>query len=256
MNVIILASVLVLFATPILAEESGRELKVYHFERMPFFGSADGEAVGILIDISRMVFNKAKINYTFISIPVKRLFESLKRTEYACTIGALKTKEREMLYNYSDDFIYQDLPFGIIVKNKNPFQVNPEIKQVLESNLELGLIDGYTYGNWIDKNIIKYKPKIQRINIGDNTERMYKMIIGGRFDYMFAVEEEAKYVIRNKLGLVNNLSFVKVLDAPDGNKRYILCSKGVDGETIWKINNSLKQIKSSVDYKNLIKQND
>ncbi|WP_245747894.1 substrate-binding periplasmic protein [Formivibrio citricus] len=232
------------------------ELTIYHYERMPFFGNNSGKEAGILIDISRMIFDQAKIRHKYVEVPVRRLLESLKEREYACTIGALKTTERETLYAYSDDFIYQDQPFRIIIQSekKTLLPENPTVRQILESELRLGVIDGHVYGSWLDGSIARYKPRLQKINIGDDTERMHKMIAGDRIDYMFAVAEEAKYVINNNREFAEKLSIVKVADAPAGNRRYILCSKEVGGETLKKINAAIKTVKASANYKRLISQ--
>jgi polar amino acid transport system substrate-binding protein len=248
-------SLLLALSVPAQAEAPGppAELTVYYFERMPFFGDRDGEASGLLIDVSRLILDEAAVPYRFVNVPVVRLFDSLRKPGNSCVVGAHRTKEREAIYAYSDDFIYRDRPFRIVV-NKGKRKALPErptIRQVLQSELRLGVAEGYVYGDWLDRKIIEYQPKLQKVNIGNDSEKMHKMIIGGRFDYQFAVAEEAQYIVTEDQEHSDNLTTVEIADAPNGNMRYLLCSKGINAATLKKINAAIKTVKASREYERL-----
>lgn len=246
-------SILLALSVPALADEPPAELTVYYFERMPFFGDRDGKAAGLLIDISRLVLDEAAVPYRFVNTPVVRLFDSLRKPGNSCLVGALKAKEREAIYAYSDDFIYRDRPFRVVV-NKGKRKVLPErptIRQVLQSELRLGVAEGYVYGDWLDRKIVEYQPKLQKVNIGNDSEKMHKMIIGGRFDYQFAVAEEAQHIVTEDQEHRDNLTTVEIADAPQGNMRYLLCSKGIDAVMLKKINAAIKTVKASREYERL-----
>ena len=246
-------SILLALSVPALADEPQAELTVYYFERMPFFGDRDGKAAGLLIDVSRLVLDEAGIDYRFVNVPVVRFFDSLRKPGNSCLIGALKTKERETIYAYSDDFIYRDQPFRIVINKakRKALPERPTIKQILESGLRLGVAEGYVYGDWLDRKIVEHKPRLQKINIGNDSEKMHKMIIGGRFDYMFAVAEEARHIVAEDSEHRDHLTTVEIADAPQGNMRYLLCSKGIDAAMMKKINAAIKTIKPSRDYERL-----
>ena len=235
------------------AAEPPTELTVYYFERMPYFVDRDGKAAGLLIDISKLIFDQAGINYQFVNVPVVRLFDSLRKPGNSCVVGALRTKEREAIYTYSDDFIYRDRPFRIIINQAKRIALpeRPTIEQVLESGLRLGVTEGYIYGDWLDAKIAEHQPAVQRINIGNETEKMHKMLIAGRFDYMFAVAEEARHVVTEDQEHRSHLTTVEIADAPRGNMRYLLCSQGIDNAIRQKINAAIKVIKSGRDYERL-----
>ena len=238
------------------AASESPELTVYYFERLPFFGTQNGQPAGLLIDISKRIFDIAGIHYTFVQMPVRRLFDQLKDPRNACTVGALKTSDRASVYTYSDDFIYQDMPFMAII-NANRRRViseEPTVREILQSTLRLGVIEGYAYGEWLDTNLLKYAPNAQKINIGDDTTKMHRMITNGRFDYMFAVAEEAHYVIDNHPEYAPMLTTVKIADAPTGNKRYLLCSKGIDDVLMQRINSAIAQLKTGGEQKQPRKQ--
>ena len=249
-----LLSLLLAFSVSGLAAEPQAELTVYYFERMPFFGDRDGKPAGLLIDISRRILDQAGIKYHLVNVPVIRFFESLKKPGNLCLIGALKTKEREAIYAYSDDYIYRDQPFRIIV-NKSKRKALPErpsIKQVLESELRLGASrTAMSMAIGSTGKSSEHQPKLQKINIGNDTEKMHKMIIGGRFDYMFSVAEEARHIVTEDQEHSDNLTTVEIADAPRGNMRYLLCSKGIDSAIMQKINAAIKTVKSTPDYERL-----
>ena len=246
-------SILLALSVPALADEPQAELTVYYFERMPFFGDRDGKAAGLLIDVSRLVLDEAGIDYRFVNVPVVRLFDSLRKPGNSCLAGAHRTKEREAIYAYSDDFIYRDRPFRVVV-NKGKRKALPErptIRQVLQSELRLGVAEGYVYGDWLDRKIVEYQPRLQKVNIGNDSEKMHKMIIGGRFDYQFAVAEEAQYIVTEDQEHHDHLTTVEIADAPNGNMRYLLCSKGIDSVMLKKINAAIKTVKASREYERL-----
>ena len=250
MKVKALLPILLGFSVSGLAAEPAAEVTLYYYERMPFYGDADGKPSGLLIDISTLIFDEAGIKHLFVNIPVIRFFESLKKPGNSCLIGALKTRERESIYTYSDDYIYRDQPFRIVVNKakRKALPGRPSIKQILTSGLQLGVSDGYVYGDWLDRNILEHQPRKQKINIGNDTEKMHKMIISGRFDYMFSVAEEALHIVSKDQEHRDNLTTVEIADAPMGNMRYLLCSKGIDSGLMQKTNAAIKTIKSSRDY--------
>ena len=248
-----LLSILLALSVSGLAAEPPAELTVYYYERMPFFGDSGGKPAGLLIDIAKLVFDEAGTSYQFVNVPVVRFFESLRKPGNSCVIGALRTKEREAIYAYSDDFIYRDRPFRVVV-NKGKRKALPErptIRQVLQSELRLGVAEGYVYGDWLDRKIVEYQPRLQKVNIGNDSEKMHKMIIGGRFDYQFAVAEEAQHIVAEDQEHRDHLTTVEIADAPNGNMRYLLCSKGIDSATMKKMNAAIKTVKSTRDYERL-----
>lgn len=248
----LLAALLLALALPGLATAAGEagapgELTVYYYDRPPFFGDVDGQPTGRLIDVARQILDTAKVRYRFENIPVVRLFEALKRPGNACVLGALRTKEREAMYTYTDDFIYRDLPFQIIINRakRGALPERTSIRQILESGLRLGLSEGYVYGEWLDGKLAEYSPPTFRINVGNQSERMHLMLISGRFDYMFSVAEEAQYVVARTAENRENLTTVEIADAPLGNRRYLLCSKGIDDALMRRINEAIATLKAS-----------
>ena len=71
---------------------------------------------------------------------------------------------------------------------------------------------------------------------------MLQDIITGNADYMFMGRNEAEYLLNENPLFKNNLEIKDLNDIPEGEKRYIMCSKIVGKETIDKINNVIDKI--------------
>jgi polar amino acid transport system substrate-binding protein len=227
---------------------------VYYYERMPFFGNVGQPDEGFILKITRLIFEDAGIAYTFEKAPVARIFENLKSYGPYCVAGGFKTPERERQYLYSREAIYQDgSPHYIIRRSdQNKFNSVTTIESLLRNGMVLGRVDTYSYGRWIDLNIELFSPRQITVNIGDDQNSFFKMLMIGRFDYLFSGEEESVYNIsmneeyRNKL-MIKNLS-----DAPAGNIRWLILSRAFPPEQLIKINNSIVKVKKSSAYRKII----
>lgn len=217
-------------------------MKVYYFPRPPYYiVNADGSVSGLITDVVKKVFDDAGVKYTFIEAPSRRVEESLKLGENACGIGWFKRPDREEFAVFSDP-IYQDKKQNIIIltSKRNSLPANPTLEQILKSPLKLGVIDGFSYGSWVDDAIKKFNPSIEKANV-DQT-RFLLMNSNARFDYGFISQEEGEYSLNSDRNLSSKLSLVPISDAPSGNYRYIMYSKGVNNELIRKVNASIKKI--------------
>lgn len=227
-------------------------LTVYYFERPPFF-SDDG---GFLLDISKRIFEESGIEYKFEKVPVKRIFENLKIMDNSCVIGALKTVERSLDYTYSNDYIYRDGSMRIIIRKDKSKGIgnSVSISNLLKTSMKGAVIDGYSYGEWLDKFIRSNTKYIEKINIGNEADRMFKMIEAGRVDYTFGGLEESLYAIKKNKNYKKNIDIVEILEAPEGNERYILFNKNTDKRIIDKINYSIEKVKKNKEYLKFISE--
>lgn len=65
---------------------------------------------------------------------------------------------------------------------------------------------------------------------------MVSMLAAGRFDYMFADQEEYEALATAVNIPPESLRLLTFPDIPEGNKRRLMCSKAVPKETIDRIN--------------------
>jgi polar amino acid transport system substrate-binding protein len=234
---------------------SPRGLTVYYYERMPYYGEIDGRVSGFLAEIARLVLDDAGIPYTFEDAPATRVLENLKLPGDACALGWFRTPQREAIYAYSREAMYRDEPFWAIIDASKArlLPPRPAVEDILRSGWRLGLIEGYVYGPWLDEKIGVHAPESEIVNIRNDSEIMYRMLANGRFDYMFASREESLFIIGH-LGaeIGRRLALVELADAPAGNPRYFILSKGVDGAMLARIDASLARIKRGEAYSRIV----
>ena len=239
---------------PALAESPS--LTICYYDRLPYYGDVNGQAGGILVQITRLIVEEAGIPYRFVKTPPKRILTLLMDQPNTCAIGWFKNAERSATYTFSQSPIYQDKPFSIVVASakRSLLPAAFTLRDLLESNLKLGVIDGFIYGDWLDGNIAKSTPKMEKINLGDDSENLYRMILAKRIDYIFVGSEEGTYAVKNNPDYSQTLMVQTIADAPPGNPRYILFNRAVDGTLLDKINAAIPKVKASEKYKQILRQ--
>jgi uncharacterized protein (TIGR02285 family) len=229
-------------------------LNVYYYTRPPYYQEVDGQPTGLLLDLAKQVFERAGLPYQFVPMPVRRIAESLRTDPNACSVGWFRTPEREAQFAFPADYLYQDKPFCVIVRRerRTSLSADPDIREILQSGLELGLVDGFRYGDWLEANLAAYQPRRQQVTVGDDSGIMYRMLLGGRFEYMFAGSEEAAYVLGSNPEYAARLALVRVAGAPAGNKRYIMFSPKIDPALLARINSAIPSVRHSRAYRQVL----
>ena len=234
------------------AKDADEVLTVYYFHRPPYYiNQDDGDATGLLVEITRMILDHAGIPYAFVDFPPKRILKNIAQTEYSCSVGWFKNAERETFARFSDP-IYQDLPMGVVLRPSSLSLLveKPALSALLQSGLMLGVVDGFSYGAQIDEAIVQLKPSIYAISC--ETENLLKMIQSKRIDYAFMAPEELGYVFEKNPLMKSDLQFIEIADQREGNFRYLMFSRGVGPEVIERVNKSIATVKQMDKYADLI----
>jgi polar amino acid transport system substrate-binding protein len=211
-------------------------LPIGFVERPGYASIVDGKADGLLIRIAGDILTRAGIEYQFKGVPQKRLVDNVRANkEPICALGLFKTPERELFAVYSKP-IYQNKPTGVLIvrARADAFTAFKSVKELTASTtLTLGYIDGFSYGNDLDKMIaIANGNKDARVNSPVN---MVAMLNGRRFDYMFAYQEEYE-ALANAAGVdPAKLQLLSFPDISEGNKRYFMCSRSVPKDILNRI---------------------
>jgi uncharacterized protein (TIGR02285 family) len=209
------------------------------FERIPYIEKDEGRLIGYTGSVASKAFKQANISVKLSSIPEKRQLKEIKDNKIkTCGIGWFKNDERLKFARYTNP-IYQDNSVSAITSVKNTtIQTNyPVAKTLKNKDLKLLVKSGYSYGVFLDKKIANLAENIKE-SYQDNL-KMLKLIRFQRADYLFISKEEAIGIIKQSDYKLNDFKFINFTDAPEGNKRYIICSKKVSVETIEKLNKFL-----------------
>ncbi len=250
MKKVMIVSFMLMFFSMMIAQNA--KLKVYYFPRSPLYClDTKQNPDGFLSEIVKLIFNNANVPFEFVNMPNKRVEANLQSGEYACGIGWLKKPEREQWAIFSNP-IYQDQKLAVLINKKFALK-NMEyttIDELINLNLKLGIIDGFSYGSWADDKIKMIQNKEL---LAMEQDHLVMLLEKERFAYTFIGYEEGHWLLENNPNFRKNINLIKLTDAPEGNIRYIMFSKSVDKKIINKINSSIDSVKKSAKYNLLIK---
>ena len=225
---LVTALALIAAASSVRAED----LALYYFERPPYYQTEDGRPAGFLLEWAMAVFDDAGIGYHYESIPPGRILQRIHEGEAACSVGWLKTPERQTYARFTEP-VYRDRPLVVLFTDDNvlPMGRHADLGSLLrDRTLVLGLVGGFSYGGYVDAMLGRLAPNAVRVVAGQ--DQMVAMLAQGRFDYMFASGEEAELLVRWSGAAPGRLRYRALEDIPGGNERHIMCSRRVDVEVV------------------------
>ena len=215
-------------------------IEVYYHERRPYFVTTPNQVHGLIADRVNWVFKDAGINYIWRKAPAKRQLEIVRNNEQqACAVGWFKTPARQAYGNFTLP-IYIDSPTMAIARADNDqIRSGDSLARTL-SNRRLRLLrkDGYSYGRFIDDGIKEHVPR-EMVTTAENLS-MIKMIHTHRADYFFISKEEAGDLILCSGLPEKDFKTVDFEDMPQGNKRYLICSRKIEEMTLLRLNRGIK----------------
>ncbi|MFA6009444.1 MAG: transporter substrate-binding domain-containing protein [Desulfobacteraceae bacterium] len=235
---ITVAAVMVLISwnSAVFCQEECREISLHYHERAPYSYATLNGVSGLTATPAENAFRKAGIQFKWVLSPAKRQFVAIENnTECDCAIGWFKNAEREKIVFYTEP-IYQDKAIIAIARAANDLvKSNRTVESVLSNpKLILGTKIGYSYGLFLDSKIAQIKPVIDTTT-GENIV-ILKKIYGKRNDYFFIAQEEADSLIKTSGLPKSSFKYVTFSNMPEGEKRFIICSKKVGSAIIEKIN--------------------
>lgn len=199
-------------------------LTVHYHERRPFYLGVNEEVHGLVADPVGVALKLAEIDFSWVETPAGRQLEVIRDNKaVTCAVGWFKTQERLQFAKYSLP-VYQDKPFVGVTRSDNSLLGERENLELVfqESRLRLLVKSGYSYGAYIDKNIIRYEPWVITTT-ADNSEMLH-MLRDHRADYCLMTEEEAYELLLYSGVNKANYKIVSFEDIPKGNMRYLICS--------------------------------
>lgn len=213
---------------------------VYYHERRPYYVTTPNQVHGLIADRVNWVFKDAGIPFVWRKIPAKRQLEIIRNNEQrACAVGWFKTPEREAFGNFTLPIFFDNPTMAIARADNDQIRSGDSLARTL-SNRRLRLLrkDGYSYGRFIDDGIQEHAPR-EMVTTAENLS-MVKMIHTHRADYFFISKEEAEDVILCSDLPRKDFKVVRFSDMPQGNKRYLICSRKIEEMTLLQLNRAIK----------------
>jgi polar amino acid transport system substrate-binding protein len=124
---------------------------------LPYTGEQKKGKQGYLIEIAQMIFESQGIHIEYQTMPWARSVEQARKGTIQAIAGAYKTD--------APDFIFTQKPQGHLKEFFYVLKANPWRYQTLASleSISLGVINGYSYGETLDRYIEKNKDNPKRI---------------------------------------------------------------------------------------------
>ncbi|WGL58620.1 transporter substrate-binding domain-containing protein [Pigmentibacter sp. JX0631] len=232
-------------------------INIDYIIRPPYFISAnnDGElSDGEIYRIVTKIFKNTNIPFEFKKVPFIRTYQTIKENKIkVCSPSSFKTKEREEFAIFSKS-IFQDKKTVIIYRFDNDIisKFNKTDDFLKQNDLKLLVKIGFSYGTFIDEKVLKFKKislaetKSQEAEnvtfTSSDNNLMLEDILTRKADYMFIGRNEAEYLLNVNSEFNKKLKIKDLIDVPNGEKRYMMCSKIVGNEIIEKINKEIDKL--------------
>lgn len=235
----LLAWLAVLCAGPALA---GEPLRLYYFSRPPLYmADAGGKPGGILLELAERLLKRAGLEYRLVEMPPKRALLAIEQGDFACAVGWFRLPERERFAVFSLP-VHRDAPMVAVVRRAVARELPQPatLDDLLSRPLTLGVIDGFNYGQAVERKLGRHKPRVQRVTV--EVGQLMQMAALGRCDWFLLNGLEARWHLHSDPRLASELSTVDLTDQPRGNLRYLMCAPALGGAAMDRINRAILEM--------------
>lgn len=226
--------------SPVLhAAEVSKPINLHYNERPPFTSLVDGAVVGLVAAPIETAFRKAGIAFKWVDTPVARQFLMVKADSgQDCLAGRFKNADRESWARFSKP-VYQDQPQGLMVRSDTAKAVTfSKLEEAVSApDFRLLVKLSYSYGATIDRWLEQRNPPARTTS--DENLSMLRQINQRMADGFIIAAEEAQGLIKQSGLPPANFQLLKFPDAPEGELRYIMCSRQVPQETMDRLNSAI-----------------
>ncbi|OZG75017.1 hypothetical protein BTA51_01040 [Hahella sp. CCB-MM4] len=208
---------------------------LHYNERPPYLHETSSGVEGLTASPAEEAFRAAGIKFSWVNTPAMRQLYIIKRNlGRDCLVGWFKTPYRTTFGKYTVP-IYQDGSYIVLMNTEKSVYAGGSLADLLSNrNLVLLVKDSYSYGDFLDRYIDRYKPTINPTIY--ESANMLRVIARGNADYMFVAPEEAEAAMI-MYGLTSKeLLSISFPEMPQGEKRYKFCSRQVDDAVIDQLN--------------------
>ncbi|MEN9866090.1 MAG: hypothetical protein RL748_1680, partial [Pseudomonadota bacterium] len=222
---------------------SAEPLIVSYIEKPPYYYTENNEAKGFLVKKAQQIFEQAGVPIQYVSRPAKRVLLEIELNLHpTCSIGWFKSPERANFARFSNA-IHQDQPMAVLAAWGQAAELRKYAtlrELTLNPKLRLGVVAGFSYGPYIDLLTRDMKDNIERSS-STPIFNLKKLAIN-RIDYTLIDVQELDYLSQQADIDLKRLTPINFIDIPQGNFRYLMCSKKVSDEVMGRLNSAIKAL--------------
>lgn len=105
---------------------------------------------------------------------------------------------------------------------------------------KMGAVDGFSYGAFFDPLIASMGTRVEKANV--TPAQNVAKLAAKRFDFIILDQEEASYLIQQAGLKEGDFEVITFSDIPEGNLRYLWCSKTITAPEMAKINAAVAKL--------------
>jgi uncharacterized protein (TIGR02285 family) len=213
-------------------------------DKPPYSYLHNGAPTGFLFEKTKKILDLAGVSAEFSVMPPKRIFLEIQNdAQPVCSFGWYKIPEREKFARFSQP-IHQDRPHVILAgpRSFDAVSRHKSLRGLLgDASLSLAVVDGVSYGPEIDAMIARFPGRVDRSLV--SPLQVAGMVSMKRADFMFIDQDDLDHLLANNSEFkAIGLQRIDHPDAPQGLKRYILCSQRVTEGTMARIDQAIARL--------------
>ncbi|MDO4767198.1 MAG: transporter substrate-binding domain-containing protein [Pseudomonadota bacterium] len=221
----------------------GDELTVAYFDHPPYSYAENGQAAGILVDLTRNILKEAGIPATFVSMPPNRILEKIRsgRKDF-CAVGWFKTPERERYASFSLP-IYRDRGMVILTTARKAPKLrrHSTLRSLFKDHsLTLGQVEALSLGESVDQ--LRKETRVPTLPVTTRQGVLLRLIALNRASYMLAAPEEVSALLQAADVPSEQFTILSMDGMPWGNLRYLMYSSNISPGMLDRINAAISNL--------------
>jgi polar amino acid transport system substrate-binding protein len=218
-------------------------LTIEYRDKPPYTYTVDGRPAGFLMERTIKLLKRAGIEARYAEVPIRRTLQHLQSNQAAlCSPGLYKNPEREAFARFSLP-IHRDRPHVVLAHVAVAAQIRaiPRVAQLFaDASLQPGLMEGVSYGQQLDQFLAAAAKPPLRAQM--SPLQLARMVGARRVDYMLIDEEDLNWLRKDPEFTPLSLVRVEFADMPRGELRYLACSMQVTPQTLYRINQAIREL--------------
>ena len=217
------------------------------WEPYQFLGET-GQVTGLDNDLVSAIAKSAGCSVSFLKRPWKRSLVEVAAGDSDIAPGASFSKERAQYAYFTDAYRSETMSLFVLNENLTKYSFT-NIDELMASDASIGVVRGYHYGERF-KSARENTSKAVTIQESGSDEKNLKKLLKGRIDFAIVDPYSGVHLLK-QLGVADKVVIHPVTINSDDI--YIMLSKkSVSKETVKKLNEGLKSIRTSGEYQKII----
>ncbi len=203
----------------------------------------NGVPKGTFLPVAAAVAREAHLNVVWEALPQPRLIEQARTNQpNYCAVGVYQTRERSTFAKFSRPF-FLDKPLVVVALKSREAEIRKHgsfAALTADTNLRIGLLEGFSYGPTLDGILAKMSGNVDRI-AGTPMQNISKLVLG-RFDYTVGIAEETPRGVDGNDVAAKELAVIDFPDMAPGAARHFMCSPAVEDAVIRRLDAAIRAL--------------